>query len=166
MTTFKVKPDAKFVFSHPANFIAFGFGSGLAPKAPGTFGTLAAYPCYWLLALAGITGLKLALLCVPLFFLGVYVSERADRILGVHDHGGANFDEVVAMLLILSVTPSTWLAWLVAFGLFRLFDIFKPWPICWFDRNVHGGLGVMLDDIVAALPCMLLVVLATYYRIL
>ncbi|TDR73880.1 phosphatidylglycerophosphatase A family protein [Paludibacterium purpuratum] len=166
MTTFKIKPDLKFITSHPAYFIAFGFGSGLAPWAPGTFGTLAAFPCYWLLRLAGIDGLKLALLCLPLFLLGVYVSEKADQALGVHDHGGANFDEVVAMLLILAVTPSSWLAWGVAFALFRLFDILKPWPIRWFDEHVHGGFGVMLDDVVAAVPCMLLIILLQHFHLL
>lgn len=157
LTTFKIKPDFRFVTSHPIYFIAFGFGSGLVPWAPGTFGTLMGFPCYWLLRLAGIDGLWLALLCIPLFFLGVYVSEKTDQALGVHDHGGANFDEVVAMLLILSVTPSSWLAWLLAFVLFRVFDILKPWPIRWFDENVHGGFGVMFDDIVAAIPCMVLI---------
>ena len=158
MTTFKIKPDFKFITSHPVYFIAFGFGSGLAPRAPGTFGTLMGFPCYALLRLAGIQGLWLALLCVPLFFLGVYVSEKTDQALGVHDHGGANFDEVVAMLLILSVTPDHWLAWLVAFVSFRFFDILKPWPIRWFDEHVHGGLGVMFDDVIAALPCMAILV--------
>lgn len=163
MTTFKIKPDFRFITSHPAYFIAFGFGSGLVPWAPGTIGTLVGFPCYALLRLAGIHGLWLALLCLPLFLLGVYVSEKADQALGVHDHGGANFDEVVAMLLILSITPDSWLAWLVAFVLFRLFDILKPWPIRWFDENVHGGLGVMLDDIVAAVPCMALIALGRYF---
>jgi len=165
LTTFKIKPDLKFITSHPAYFIAFGFGSGLIPWAPGTFGTLAAYPCYWLLRLAGIDGLWLALLCLPLFLLGVYVSEKTDRALGVHDHGGANFDEVVAMLLILSVTPANWLAWIIAFAAFRLFDIAKPWPIRWIDERVHGGLGVMLDDIAAAIPCMLLMWGLGYFHI-
>lgn len=162
MTTFKIKPDWRFITSHPAYFVAFGFGSGLVPWAPGTFGTLAAFPCYFLLAALGVHGLWLAALCVPLFFLGVKVSTMADDALGVHDHGGANFDEVVAMLLILAVTPATLPAWLAAFVLFRVFDIVKPWPISWLDRNVHGGFGVMVDDIAAALPVMLLLRLAVH----
>jgi len=162
LTTFKINPDWKFITSRPEYFIAFGFGSGLIPWAPGTFGTLMAYPCYWLLTSLGIHGWWLALLCVPLFFLGVHVSNMADEALGVHDHGGANFDEVVAMLLILSMTHANWPAWLAAFVLFRVFDILKPWPISWLDRNVHGGFGVMVDDIAAALPCMLLLWLAQY----
>lgn len=166
MTTFKVKPDLKFITSHPIYFIAFGFGSGLAPWAPGTFGTLMAYPCYWLLRHLGIDGAWLALLCLPLFALGVYVSEKADQALGVHDHGGANFDEVVAMLLILAWTPAGWLAWTLAFILFRVFDILKPWPIRWFDAHVHGGFGVMLDDIVAAVPCIAVLQGLHYYQII
>jgi phosphatidylglycerophosphatase A len=165
LTTFKVKPDWKLVFSRPVFFIAFGFGSGLIPWAPGTFGTLAAYPCFFLLRAMGVTGLWLALLCVPLFALGVYASNVADETLGVHDFGGANFDEVVAMLLILSVTPPVWTAWIAAFVLFRVFDILKPWPISWFDRNVHGGFGVMIDDVVAALPCMALIVVAQHFHL-
>lgn len=166
MTTFNVKPDLKFVLSSPVYFIAFGFGSGLAPWAPGTVGTLMAFPCFFLLRALGMTGLWLALLCLPLFLLGVYVSEKADQALGVHDHGGANFDEVVAMLLILSVTPMHLTAWVLAFVLFRLFDILKPWPICWLDKHVHGGFGVMLDDIAAALPCMLIIVALQHFQLL
>lgn len=164
MTTFKVKPDWKFISRSPSMFVAFGFGSGLIPWAPGTFGTLMGFPCYWLLSLLGVTGPWLALLCLPLFFLGVYVSEQADQALGVHDHSGANFDEVVAMLLILSVTPANWIAWLAAFVLFRLFDILKPWPISWLDKTVHGGFGVMIDDIAAALPCMAILAAAHHWH--
>jgi phosphatidylglycerophosphatase A len=162
LTTLKIKPDWKFILSRPEYFIAFGFGSGLIPWAPGTFGTLVAFPCFWLLHAAGVGGVWLALLCLPLFLLGVHVSNMADQALGVHDHGGANFDEVVAMLLILSVTPMHWRAWLLAFVLFRLFDILKPWPISWLDIHVHGGFGVMIDDVAAALPCMGILLLASY----
>jgi len=159
LTTLKIKPDWKFLWRQPSMFIAFGFGSGLSPWAPGTVGTVAAFPLYWLLSLAGIKGWWLVLLCLPLFWLGVRVCDQADRILGVHDHGGTTIDEVVAMLLILAFTPSGWLPWLVSFLLFRLFDILKPWPIRWLDRNIHGGMGVMVDDIAAALPCILILFL-------
>jgi phosphatidylglycerophosphatase A len=164
LTTFNVKPDWKLISRRPSMFIAFGFGSGLIPWAPGTLGTLVAYPCFWLLGMAGISGAALALLCLPLFILGVYVSGQADQILGVHDHSGANFDEVVAMLLILSVTPANWVAWGSAFVLFRLFDILKPWPISWLDKTVHGGFGVMIDDIAAALPCMAILAVAHHWH--
>jgi phosphatidylglycerophosphatase A len=165
LTTFKVKPDWALLRRQPAMFIAFGFGSGLSPRAPGTIGTLAAYPLFWLLGLLGVSGWWLALLCLPLFWLGVVVCDRADEVLGVHDYGGTTIDEVVAMLLVLAFTPSGWLAWCLAFVLFRLFDILKPWPIRWLDQNVHGGLGVMVDDIAAALPCIaiLLVLHFTHY---
>ena len=149
-------PDWRFLLEHPAHFIAFGFGSGLAPKAPGTYGTLVALPLYALLAHLGLSRMAIALLCLPLFLFGIWVCDKSCRSLGVHDHGGVVWDEIVAMLLVLTVTPPTGMAWLVAFALFRLFDIVKPWPIRWLDAKVHGGFGVMLDDLVAALFAMAL----------
>lgn len=154
MTT-SIKPDWAFITRRPAHFLAFGFGSGLAAKAPGTWGTLAAYPLFFLLWALGVKGLWLAGLCLPLFVVGVWFCSVTGKALGVHDHGGIVWDEIVAMLLVLSITPETPLAWLLAFALFRLFDITKPWPISWLDQHVHGGLGVMLDDLVAALFAML-----------
>ncbi|WP_211251620.1 phosphatidylglycerophosphatase A family protein [Andreprevotia chitinilytica] len=144
-----MQPDRRFLFSHPAHFIALGFGSGLPRKAPGTWGTLAAVPLYGLLSL--VLGPQLiALLCIPVFLLGWWAADKTGKDLGVHDHGGIVIDEIVAMWLVLAFTPMTWLGWALAFGLFRLFDIFKPWPIRWFDLRVPGGFGVMLDDLLAA----------------
>ncbi|MDF0604943.1 phosphatidylglycerophosphatase A [Neisseriaceae bacterium TC5R-5] len=143
-------PNWRFVCSHPLHFLAFGFGSGLAKKAPGTWGTLAAYPLFFLLQALGVQGVGLALLCVPLFIAGIWICGFSGTALGVDDYGGIVWDEIVAMLLVLAFTPATPLAWLLAFALFRLFDIVKPWPIRWFDQHVHGGLGVMLDDLWAA----------------
>lgn len=154
MTTFKVRPDWAFITRKPSYFVAFGFGTGLIPWAPGTFGTLAAYPLFFLLQALHVTGWWLAALCVPLFAFGVHVSGVIDEVLGVHDHSGANFDEVVAMLLILAFAPAGWLSWGAAFVLFRFFDIVKPWPVSWLDRHVHGGFGVMIDDIAAALMAL------------
>ncbi|WP_024302881.1 phosphatidylglycerophosphatase A [Pseudogulbenkiania sp. MAI-1] len=153
MTTLR-KPDWAFVTRRPAHFLAFGFGSGLASRAPGTWGTLAALPLAGLLHWAGLAGLPLAVFCLPLFLLGVWVCQVTGDALGVHDYGGIVWDEIVAMLLVLSITPFTVTGWALAFGLFRLFDIVKPWPIRWFDRHVHGGFGVMLDDLIAALFAM------------
>ncbi|MBI3146204.1 MAG: phosphatidylglycerophosphatase A [Pseudogulbenkiania sp.] len=148
------KPDWAFVTRRPAHFLAFGFGSGLASRAPGTWGTLVALPLAALLQLAGVDGVLLAALCLPLFVLGVWVCQVTGDALGVPDYGGIVWDEIVAMLLVLSITPFTVTGWALAFGLFRLFDIVKPWPIRWFDRHVHGGFGVMLDDLIAALFAM------------
>jgi len=144
----------RFVVSHPAHFIAFGFGVGLAPVAPGTFGTLLAFPIYTLLA-PRLDPLEFALLILALFVIGIWACERSGKALGVHDHGGMVWDETVAFLLILFLTPNqpVWQAF--AFLLFRLFDIFKPAPIRHFDRSIRNGAGVMLDDLLAAFYTLL-----------
>jgi phosphatidylglycerophosphatase A len=148
-STISRRPDARFLVAHPAHFIALGFGSGLAPRAPGTFGTLAALALYWLLALA-MPPLAIAFLAVPLFFVGVWACGVTGRNLGVDDHGALVWDEIVAFLPLAALASgSLWLQAL-AFALFRLFDIWKPFPIRLFEARVKGGLGVMLDDLLAA----------------
>ena len=142
-------PDARFLLAHPAHFIALGFGSGLAPVAPGTFGTLAAVALYWLLALV-LPPLVIAFLAIPLFFLGVWACDVTGRHLGVQDHGSMVWDEIVAFLPLAALASASLALQLVAFGLFRLFDIWKPYPIRELERRVKGGLGVMIDDVVAA----------------
>ena len=141
-------PDFRFLFAHPAHFIAFGFGAGLAPKAPGTWGTLAAFPLYFAMRLLpdGDYWALAALFCVA----GIWICGRTGRALGVHDHGGIVWDEIAAFLLVLPFAPPAWWGYLSAFALFRLFDIWKPYPIGWLDARVGGGLGVMLDDLLAA----------------
>ena len=148
-TTTSRAPDARFLLSHPAHFIALGFGAGLAPKAPGTFGTLAAVPIYWALALV-LPPLAIAFLSIPLFFAGVWACERTGRDLGVSDHGSMVWDEIVAFLPLLAVSSQDWRLQAYAFVLFRVFDIWKPPPIRELERNVKGGMGVMIDDVVAA----------------
>ena len=142
-------PTAKQVFSHPAHFLAFGFGSGLAPVAPGTFGTLAAIPIYLLMSQLSVSlycGLLL-LICA----VSVYVAGKSSQLLGVHDHGGIVIDEIAGFLLTMTLAPAGWV-WIVAgFLLFRLFDILKPWPINVLDRRVSGGLGIVLDDLMAGI---------------
>ena len=154
-----VKPNWRFLFSHPAHLLAFGFGSGLARRAPGTFGTLVAFPLYWLLAPL-LSEELFILMLVLAFALGVWICGFTGRALGVADYGGIVWDEIVAMMLVLFFTPPG-LAWsLLAFILFRFFDILKPPPIRYFDSNWHGGLGVMFDDLLAAgyaLMCLALV---------
>jgi phosphatidylglycerophosphatase A len=148
-TTTSPGPDARFLVAHPAHFIALGFGAGLARKAPGTFGTLAAFPLYWVLAQI-LPPLAIAYLAIPLFFLGVWACGVTGRDLGVQDHGAMVWDEMVAFLPLLAVSSqSIWLQ-LVAFALFRLFDIWKPFPIRELERRVKGGMGVMIDDVMAA----------------
>lgn len=139
------RPDMK----NPVHFLAFGFGSGLAPKAPGTFGTLAALPIWWLAAQLPLWGYVLVLLSV--IAVGPYLCGRTAEDLGVHDHGGIVWDEIAGFLLTMLLVPVSWYGALAGFLLFRLFDIVKPWPIGWLDRQVGGGTGIMLDDLVAGL---------------
>jgi phosphatidylglycerophosphatase A len=153
------QPDLRFLLSHPAHFLALGFGSGLSPKAPGTVGSAAAVPLYLLLALV-LPPLAIAGLAVPLFVVGIWICGKAGTALGVSDHGAIVWDEIVAMLPLLAMVPQGWKGWLAAFVLFRVFDVLKPWPISWVDARVKGGLGVMLDDALAALPAAALLWLA------
>ena len=140
---------ASTVFSSPVHFLAFGLGSGLAPKAPGTFGTLAAVPFYWLLAMLPLWAYGAVVMMAAI--VGVWICGESSRRLGVHDHSGIVWDEFVGLWITLFAAPQGWL-WLIAgFALFRLFDIWKPWPIRVADHQVSGGFGIMLDDILAGL---------------
>ncbi len=145
----------RFVVSHPAHFIALGAGTGLSPWAPGTVGTVLAVPIHAVLVHAVSMRVEL-LLAFLLFALGTWACERTGRDLGVADHGGMNWDETVAYLAVLAVTGESWVWGGIGFVLFRFFDIVKPPPVGTADRHVKGGLGVMLDDALAAL-CTLLV---------
>jgi len=144
-----LRPRPSFAFAHPAHVIAFGFGVGLAPFAPGTFGTLLAFPLWWLLG-ASYAPLVLCALLALLFAIGVWACDVTGRHLGVADHGAMVWDEIVAFLAVLLVIPSQ-AAWqIAAFAVFRLFDILKPPPIRQFERRFKGGFGVMFDDVLAA----------------
>jgi phosphatidylglycerophosphatase A len=158
-STTSPRPDARFLVAHPAHFIALGFGAGLAPVAPGTFGTLAGLALYWLLALA-MPPLAIAFLAIPLFFVGVWACGVAGRNLGVADHGAFVWDEIVAFLPLAALASASLVLQLVAFGLFRLFDVWKPFPIRQFEARVKGGLGVMLDDLLAACYAYLVLAIA------
>ena len=149
-------PDRRFLLSHPAHFIAFGFVSGLAPRAPGTFGSLTAWALDWVLALV-LPPLVIAFVAIQVFFLGVWASGVTARDLGVEDHGTIVIDEIAAFLPLAAfaalgqeLLSDTLVFQAVAFGLFRLFDVWKPFPIRQFDERLKGGFGVMFDDIVAA----------------
>lgn len=144
------QPTFSWLLQNPVCFLGFGFGSGLAPKAPGTFGTLPALPLAALWLALGGSHWGLLLLCIPLFIVGVWICNHTERALGVHDYGGIVWDEIVAMLAVLAFVPVSWMWWLAAFAVFRFFDAVKPPPIKWFDERVSGGFGVMLDDIIAA----------------
>jgi len=135
-------------------FLALGFGSGLAPKAPGTFGTLAAIPLGVLLSLAPLT-IHLLLLAAA-FLLGVLVCDRVGKRLGVSDHGAMVWDEFVGYWVAIAMLPAQWPWFLAAFVVFRFFDILKPWPIRPVEKAFGGGFGVMLDDVVAGLLTLLI----------
>jgi phosphatidylglycerophosphatase A len=139
------RPTSAFAYSHPAHTLALGFGAGLSPLAPGTVGTLAAWPLGAL-----VTPPYLALAAAPLFAIGVWACSVTGRHLGVADHRAMVWDEMVAFWLVLALLPRE-LAWQAAgFALFRLFDIAKPPPIRACERRFHGGFGVMFDDLLAA----------------
>ena len=155
MTMFR--PQPRFAFSHPAHAVAFGFGAGLSPFAPGTAGTALGWALGWAAGAlpAGIFLLSL----VVLFLVGLWACEVTGRNLGVADHGGMVWDEVAAFLLVLALVPRE-LAWqAAAFVAFRFFDIVKPPPIRAFERRFRGGFGVMFDDVLAAGYTLLLLAL-------
>lgn|SRR5690606_40872462 len=135
------------VFRNPVHFLAFGLGSGAAPVAPGTFGTLAAVPLYLLLARLPL-GLYLLVVLLA-FALGVWLCGRCAEDIGEHDHGGIVWDEFVGFWLTMLAAPPGWTWLLAGFLLFRFFDVLKPFPINYFDKHVGGGLGIMLDDALA-----------------
>ena len=145
----------RFMFSHPAHVISLGFGSGLAPFAPGTFGTLVGlFAARWLQPMVGDTVFFLGLAVA--FALSVWAAGVTGRALGESDHGSIVSDEVIAMALITAMLPGAAWKQLWAFLLFRLLDIWKPGPIGWADRNVKGAFGVMLDDLIAAALTLLI----------
>jgi phosphatidylglycerophosphatase A len=146
------KPDAELrrkVLRDPVLLLAFGFGTGLAPRAPGTVGSLLGIPLAWV-TLAMQLHLQLILAAV-LFAVGIWICGEAGKRLQVHDHPGIVWDEIVAMYLVLLALPVSVLFWTAGYLLFRLFDIWKPWPIRDLDHRLGGGLGTMLDDLLAAL---------------
>lgn len=147
------KPDIKFLLAHPVHFFALGFGSGLARKAPGTFGTLIGLPLFYLISNEALSNQLIVI--ATLFMIGVYFCDHTGKTLGVSDHGSIVWDEIVAMMLVLTIAPNQWGWWFVAFLLFRLFDIWKPFPIRQCDAKIKGGFGVMFDDLLAAIYAMI-----------
>ena len=141
------------VWRNPVHFLAFGLGSGAAPWAPGTFGTLAAVPLWYLMAQTSLP--VYLLLTLVAFVIGIWLCGRTSRDLGVHDHGGIVWDEFVGYWITMIAVPVDWIWAVLGFILFRLFDILKPWPIGPVDRKVHGGLGIMLDDVLAGIMAAL-----------
>ena len=149
-------PDnlARTVLTDPVHFLAFGFGTGLAPFAPGTFGSLPGILLFWLTLDFGLY-VQLGI-AAGLALAGVWLCGESARRIGVHDHGGIVWDEIAGMYVTLLVAPVSWQGFAAAFVLFRVMDIVKPWPIRDLDHRIHGGVGIMLDDLVAALYAIVL----------
>ena len=149
------------VWKHPVHWMAFGFGSGAAPVAPGTFGTLAAIPIY--LLMNDLQTWVYALVVLAFFVSGVWLCGKTSADIGVEDHGGIVWDEFTGYFVTMFMAPPGWLWVAAGFILFSLFDIWKPWPIKALDQNVKGGLGIMVDDVLAgvfAAVCLQLLALA------
>lgn len=144
----------------PVVFIALGFGSGLSPKAPGTAGTLMTVPLVYFLQQQTL----LVYVLVTLFVLitGSWVCGYAAKKLQVHDHSAIVYDEVAGFLCTMFMVPANWTLMLTGFVLFRFFDAVKPWPISWLDKNMHGGFGIMFDDVVAGIFSLLCLMLLQY----
>lgn len=145
-------PTWASLLANPIHALAFGFGSGLSPKAPGTVGTLAAIPFYLLISSLPLA-LYIAVLIVT-FAVGVYLCDKTSKDLGVHDHPGIVWDEFVGYWITMLAAPAGWLWIVVGFLWFRLFDVLKPWPINWLDAKVEGGFGIMIDDVLAGLMAL------------
>lgn len=143
-----MQPLTYKVCSRPDYLIAFGFGTGLVAKAPGTVGTLLGVLIY--LPLREMNLSLYLLFIAACFLLGIYLCERVSKDMGEHDPGGIVWDEMVGYWIVMIAAPVAWYWIPVGFVLFRVADICKPWPICWLDKNVGGGLGIMLDDVAAA----------------
>ncbi len=143
------RPTASEIFRDPVHVLAFGFGSGLAPYAPGTAGTVVAVPLE--LALRAVPIVPRIALIVAVIAAGVWICGVSARRLGEHDHPGIVFDEFAGYFVAMLAAPPGWLGVVAGFGFFRFFDIVKPWPIRELDHSIHGGAGIMLDDIVAGL---------------
>ena len=153
-------PESPDLLRNPMQFLAFGFGSGLSPKAPGTAGTLVAIPIY--LLIADLSLLHYTLFIAVTSLLGIWICGVASRQLNVHDHPGIVWDEFVGYWITMWAVPADW-SWIIAgFVAFRVFDIVKPWPISVLDRRVGGGLGIMVDDMLAGVMACITVHIAMW----
>jgi phosphatidylglycerophosphatase A len=156
----KNTPIPKGFLKNPIHLLALGFGTGCAPKMPGTIGTLVGVLFYvpmvylsWPVYI-GIT--------IVLFLLGIWLCEVTANDLGVHDHGGIVWDEIVGFLITMIAIPPDWRFVALGFILFRLFDIWKPWPISWLDSKVSGGFGIMVDDVLAGIYALIVLQIIVY----
>ncbi len=149
------------IWQNPIHFIACGFGIGSIPIMPGTFGTLAGVVLY--LMLQPLSLAPYIIITAILVIAGIYLCGRVNHDFGTHDHPAAVWDEIATFPIVMIAIPYTWYYLLMGFLLFRIFDIWKPWPIRWVDKNVHGGFGVMFDDVMAAVFAWVIVFIISHY---
>lgn len=161
MKKYTVPPIPNSVWKNPLHFIAFGFGSGAIPVAPGTFGTLLAIPLYLLFSLFSF---PIYLLLTILFVIGsMWICHQVSKEINVHDHQGMNLDEFAGYLVTMIHAPKGFIWILIGFVLFRVFDILKPWPIGWVDEKISGGFGMVFDDVLAGIyACILIQIIARF----
>jgi len=157
----KDKALSRLKLSNPIHFLALGFGSGMAAKAPGTFGTLAAIPLYLLIAPLSLSWYLGVLLII--IFAGFYICGKAAEDMQVHDHGAIVWDEFAGLLITMIAAPTGWQWVVIGFLLFRLFDILKPWPIRVLDAKVKGGVGIMIDDVFAGIGSLVCLQILAYF---
>lgn len=144
-----------------AKWISLGFGSGKLPYMPGTYGTVVGIPIF--LLMADLTLIPYVLVCIALLILGIWASQVYSDFLGVHDHGSIVWDEVVGYLITMTATPAEWHWIIIGFILFRIFDILKPWPINLLDKHVDGGIGIMMDDVLAGVYGAIVLLAIQYF---
>ncbi|WP_454006919.1 phosphatidylglycerophosphatase A family protein [Alcaligenes sp. Marseille-Q7550] len=159
------RPSLDWVFKKPWRILAFGFGTGVLRPGPGTWGTVLAW-VLWVLGLHVLTDVQMAVFLPLAFLVGCWACHRTGYDLGVSDHSGMNWDEMIAFWLVLWLLPQTWLAQTAAFALFRFFDILKPPPVRYFDQRWHNGFGVMWDDILAAAYTLLFMAILVRFGVL
>lgn len=160
MTTSPHKVTLRALLKKPVCFLAYGFGAGLAPKAPGTMGTVVALPLYWLLQDVSLS--VYLLITFVAFIVGIWICQQAVDWLQQDDPSAVVWDEIVGYLVTMIAAPTGWQWMVLGFVLFRLFDIWKPWPISLADRKLHGGFGTMVDDLIAGIFAALVLQLCHY----
>lgn len=155
------EPLPRSIWQNPIHFIACGFGVGTIPIMPGTFGTLVGVAVY--LIIQPLPLWAYLVITAILVLAGIYLCGKVNRDMDTDDHPAAVWDEIATFPIVMIAVPLTWYYVVLGFVLFRIFDIWKPWPIRWIDKNIHGGIGVMLDDVVAALAAWIIVFLISWY---
>lgn len=154
MRDYTAQPVPRSVWEKPSHFIAFGFGSGAVPFAPGTFGTLMAIPFY--LVLQSLSLSMYLFLVILITIASMWLCDKVSKEINVHDHSGMCLDEIVGFLVTMIGAPHGFIWIVLGFALFRLFDIWKPWPIRYVDEQVKGGIGVILDDVIAGIYSLII----------